>query len=246
MASKSFSGESPAETPSYTVRLYSTATEFLDVASKSLFREEISSNIILAHAEAKCVEETSAAHPPAKGGSHQAPLTNNRASLPAAVTPSFWLVVWTETPDPQPLLFLSCTSWKLGPYPIFLWSPKTNIDIAPEERNRQVRALAQYLRNQVEPQRVFSVFGQTTLVTVFVELWKEETGFVTEPEPFYDAFLTFCTRDTFKPFPASVSSPNAASELPSAHSMRIATMDDLQSVTERCKEFSDDTVRIGP
>ncbi|KLO20062.1 hypothetical protein SCHPADRAFT_816691 [Schizopora paradoxa] len=243
MASLSPRGEILTDVPPFIVRRYTDPKAFLDDSYNFFLQEETSSNILLAHAMTKSSEETPAARPLTESGDPQFTLTTTDPASPSpAASPDFWLVVWTKTSDPQPLLFLSSISWKLGAYPIFLWSPKANTNIAPEERSRQMRAIVQCLNTQVQPQRVFSVFGKGALVTNFAELWKEETGFETEPEPFYDAFLTHCTKRTLKPSAYSANSSDTAPELPSGHSMHIATMDDLHSVAERCKEFADDSI----
>lgn len=244
MAASSLRGESLKKTPSIIVRRYDVPKDFLDDCSEFLLREEMSSNIMLAHAMTKSSEETPAARPPTESGVPQfTPTSTDPVSPSPAATTDFWLVVWTTARDPQPLLFVSSISWKLGAYPIFLWSPKANANIAPEDRSGQMRAMVQCLKTQVQPQRVFSVFGKRDLVSIFAEFWKEETGFETEPSPFYDAFLTHCTNHTLKPSADSANSPDTAPELPPGHSMRIASMHDLQSVAERCKEFADDSVR---
>jgi len=243
MASTPDPSENLTSTSPYVVHHHSSATDFCNAAIETLLQEEKSSNILLAHATTRLAEsfgthllDGGSILPRATGDDHPSP-----PSPPAAVGPNLWLVMSSELPDSKPLIFLSCLSWELGTYPIFLWSPKANVDIAPEERTKQVTVLVQRLCNLVEPQRVFSVFGQEQLVRVFAELWRGKTGFEIEPKPFYEAFLTYCTKDTFKP----ASDLDKTSMLPPEHSMRTADMGDLQAVTGLCKEFSDDSVRSG-
>lgn len=73
------------------------------------------------------------------------------------------------------------------------------------------------------------------MVKVFSRYWSELTGYPTEPEPFYAAYHTFCTPESLKTFDHS---------LPAGHSIRQATMDDLESASRLCKEFAANSVSV--
>ncbi|EPQ60255.1 hypothetical protein GLOTRDRAFT_102066 [Gloeophyllum trabeum ATCC 11539] len=219
---------------------HDSADDFLSVAYPTLRRIERSSNIILAHALKRVSAEAVLTDYEFISQSDIEKIWTEQvaAHLPAsalrASSSSLWLTLWSSPSPSGPHsldLVLSCLNWRLGDYPIFLWSPHqftSSASLVP-----RVARLAEHLVACVPPERVFSVFGMTPLVKTFARYWTELTGFRPEPEPFYAAFLTYCTAETLR------SSDNA---LPSGHRLRDASMTDLESVAQLCKEFADDSV----
>jgi len=149
----------------------------------------------------------------------------------------FWLTVWSS---PSPFipptldLVLSCVSWTLGDYPIFLWTPKNPTSLSPQWLNPRIELLAEHLLDIVPPCRVFSIFGMTQLVKSFTRYWSDLVRCPIEPEPFYAAHYSFCNRETFK---------ESHDPLSRGDSIRRANIEDLPAVAQLCKEFADDSVR---
>jgi hypothetical protein len=149
----------------------------------------------------------------------------------------FWLTIWSSpSPSVPPTLdiVLSCVSWTLGDYPIFLWTPKNASSVSSAWLVPRVELLAEHLLDIVPPCRVFSVFGKTQLVKTFTRYWSDLVKCPIEPEPFYAAYYSFCNPDTFK---------ESHDPLSRGDSIRRANMEDLAAVAQLCKEFADDSVR---
>lgn len=213
---------------------HNSADDFLAAAYPTLIHQERSSNIILAHALQKANSAYALADREATVTlSSQSKLSSS--SFPHSSS-SFWLTAWSyksSATSPTIDLILSCISSTLGDYPIFLWTPYLPATVSSTWLSPRIAGLAQYLRACVTPRRVFSVFGKTCLVKAFSKYWTEMTGIPTEPLPFYAAYYTFCTPQSFRAYDR---------EIPVGHCIRQATQHDLDSVARLCKEFADDSV----
>ncbi|KAH9964259.1 hypothetical protein BC827DRAFT_63174 [Russula dissimulans] len=165
--------------------------------------------------------------------------TKTTATVAVRGNEPFWLTVWSSpSPFIPPTLdvVLSCLSWKLGDYPIFLWTPKNPTSISQSWLAPRIELLAERLLEMVPPQRVFSIFGMTQLVKSFTHYWSDLVKCPIEPEPFYAAFYSFCNPETFK------ESSSGDDSLPRGDSIRRAKTEDLAAVAQLCKEFADDSV----
>ncbi|KAI0275139.1 hypothetical protein BC834DRAFT_1037703 [Gloeopeniophorella convolvens] len=225
---------------------HDSAADFLSATFPTLRRHEESANIVFAHALKLLGSEA------ALTGCHfinesdvsswwSQETRSRRADLAGRAratdtTEPFWLTVWSS---PSPFipptldLVLSCVSWTLGDYPIFLWTPKSPASISSSWLLPRIELLAEHLLDLVPPQRVFSVFGMTVLAKSFTRYWSELVKNPIEPEPFYAASYTYCTMDTFI---------ESEGPLPCGDSIRRANMADLAAVAQLCKEFADDSV----
>ncbi|KAG5219882.1 Acetyltransferase (GNAT) domain [Salix suchowensis] len=121
-----------------------------------------------------------------------------------------------------------CGSWLLGDYPIFIWAPPK-----AERRSDATSSLVEFLRKRVPDKRVFSVFGPTDITQVFSSEWSKVTGVPILREPYYDAYLARCTKNTLRQGTSTM-------PLPQGHKTRVATTGDLNDVAELCKQFADD------
>ncbi|TFK56851.1 hypothetical protein OE88DRAFT_1650337 [Heliocybe sulcata] len=225
----------------FTVLYHDSVHDFLSLAYPTLRCAEGSSNIILAHALKRVSAE--AAITDCQFVS-QSDIDRVWAERDMACSPppyrsteishSFWLTLWSSpTPSGPPTLdlVLSCLSWTLGDYPIFIWSPhqfQSSVALLP-----RVARLAENLIACIPPERVFAVFGTTPLVKTFARYWTELTGFHPDSEPFYAALLTYCTADTFQ---------RSEHVPPTNHYLRHATMADLEPVAQLGQEFANDSV----
>ncbi|KAJ8702142.1 hypothetical protein PTI98_000885 [Pleurotus ostreatus] len=143
----------------------------------------------------------------------------------------FWLTVWSTSPTTSRSaleLILMCGSWLLGDYPIFLWAPPK-----AEYRSDATSSLVEFLRKRVPDKRVFSVFGPADITRIFTAKWSEATGIRMLVKPHYDAYLARCTKDTMR-------QGRSMLPLPQGHKTRLATMGDLDSVSELCNRFADE------
>lgn len=221
------------------VMQHDSASDFLAVSYPTLRRHEASSNIVLAHALKRVTTEAAlAGFQFTSDADVEAGLSAADASsfTPHPTTGAFWLTLWSSpSPNSPPSLdiVLSCVDWTLGDYPIFLWTPKQQNAVSSSWLNTRIIQLAEHLRICVSSERVFSVFGMTPLVKSFTRHWSHLTGHTVEPEPFYAAYFSFCTTKTFKP---------SDLPLPAGHHLRRATITDLNSLAQLCKEFADDSV----
>ncbi|KAG6373859.1 hypothetical protein JVT61DRAFT_6011 [Boletus reticuloceps] len=140
---------------------------------------------------------------------------------------------------------LSCTRGPVDNYPIFIVPSASFARAIREGMNDQdldhaLLPLVQCLRNEVDPQRVFSVFSIARMTERFAEV------FVTQAHadgandiealqpPYYDATFTFCTRETLN---ASLPPPLEDSEGVSIALCRADTSH-LEQVKNLCIAFS--------
>ena len=226
---------------------HDTAAAFLAATFPTLRRHEKSANIVLAHALKLVGTEA------ALTGCHftneddvgswwcQSGATSARHVVNKMQSPQndpFWLTVWSSpSPSIAPTLdlVLSCVNWTLGDYPIFLWTPKHPSAISSSWLVPRISLLIEHLLDYASTERIFSVFGMTSLVKTFAKLWTELTSIPVEPEPFYAALYTYCDLSTFQ---------ESAAPLPAGDSIRRARMQDLNEVAQLFKEFADDSVRF--
>jgi len=235
---------------------HDSSAHFLSAAFPTLRRYEESANIVFAHALKLLGSEAALTgchftnesdvsswwkqSRPVPQGHVVAGLpstTISKATTTRGSNEPFWLTVWSSpSPFIPPTLdiVLSCVSWTLGDYPIFLWTPKNPTSVSSSWLSPRVELLAEHLLDIVPPQRVFSIFGMTQLVKSFTRCWSDLVKCPIEPEPFYAAYYSFCNPETFRE--SSVS-------LPRGDSIRRAKIEDLAAVAQLCKEFADDTVR---
>ncbi|KAL5495095.1 hypothetical protein ACEPAI_557 [Sanghuangporus weigelae] len=220
------------------VKLHTSATDLLLDTYSVLCQREISANIILSHALefSQAESERLNAYRREQNGA-QIGLSRVRASERRTADRNFWLTVWT-TSDPKQesselQLVLSCLTEYLGDYPVFLWSSDMPDSTDEDKLHSRLRALQVALLDIIPPERVFSVFGRSDLVKGFRRAWVSRTGFIEEPESFYEALLTFCTKDTIR----SSTQPE-----PTRGTIRKAESTDLPSVSTLCKEFADTSI----
>lgn len=238
----------PIHTPTHSasnafIVCHETVHEFLSVTLSTLLRHELSSNIILAHAlklalidkpmsDWQYVDEEVAGEWALSMASARG-LSYPRGDCKDA---PFWFTLWSSpTPFVAPTLdiVLASVSNTLGDYPIFLWTPKHPTTLSSSWNIPRMSLIIDSLLSRTSPTRVFSVFGMTALVKNFSSHWSEVTGIPQESTPFYAASYTYCTRESFKDSDRSRSQD---------HSIRRATIADLEGVAVLCKEFADDSV----
>lgn len=219
-----------------TVLRHNSPADFLSAVYPELCRDERSSGIIFAYALKRLTVEYGRkflSDSDLRGWLHS---VSPNSSNHERESKSFWLTVWTHrTPSASPSLdlVLSCIDWTLGEYPIFLWTPHRSEMADGAWLVPRIVKLTDGLLSSTPPERVFTVFGMTPLVKAFTKCWSDFTGFRLEKEPVYAAYLTYCTTTSFV---------DSSLGLPTGHQIRIATMQDLESVAQLCKEFADDSV----
>ncbi|KII93676.1 hypothetical protein PLICRDRAFT_99428 [Plicaturopsis crispa FD-325 SS-3] len=223
-----------SSSPRLHVTFHSTVGDFLSATYPTLNYHERSANIILANAlkSASAVDLLTEFQFTADAEVHPASSTSKPDGG------SFWLTLWSTQPQSSfPVLdmVLSCTSWILGNYPIFLWTPNTAAAMSPAWLTPRVSQLVQSLLDYTAPQRVFSVFGLASLVKCFAKHWTEATGIMPFAEPFYAALFTYCTAETLRPY------RDPHYRIPPGHLIRKAASTDLDGVARLCKEFADDS-----
>lgn len=208
-----------------------SAQAFLAVAYPTLRKHERSSNIILGHALKKITAEA------VLTGCQF--VTSSEVTLDAESSDKFgdslWLTLWSTSPQGviDLDLILACHSAGRHELPVFLWAPKSKVLSSPQWLPPRITALANRLASCVSPMRVFSVFGMATLVTAFSKYWTSLTGFQVETQPFYSAYFTFCTEETFI---------DSDIDLPPGHVIRRGAISDIEGIAKLGKGFADDSV----
>jgi len=210
-----------------------------------LQEHEATSNIILAHAlEYAEAERASILELTTDSVAAQPRKDQRNPLLPRSGY--FWLSSWEVGQrrfgkSPKLVFLLSCLSWELGDYPIFLWSLEKPIHSRDHSlRNAHIAALAKALAFFVPKERVFAIFGQTVPVEAFASQWIQLVGAEQIEEPLYSALLSCCTIDTLKARGDTV--------LPTSHNISRSGMYDLspkhllQALSEMCKGFGDESV----
>ncbi|EPT03525.1 hypothetical protein FOMPIDRAFT_51369 [Fomitopsis schrenkii] len=217
---------------------HDNASDFLACTYPTLRRHEASANIVLAHALKLVGAETALSGLPFMTDDDAEAYVrglDHSSCSPRRNDSSFWLTLWSFSASGRPVLdlVLSCLTWSLGNYPIFLWTSCRPGTFQSDWLAPRVDQLTEYLRMCVPPERVYSVFGMTQLVKTFARRWSSRTGYIVEPEPFYAAHFTYCDTETF-----CVSN----ARLPLGHHLRRAKPHDIEAVAQLCREFADDTV----
>ncbi|OBZ79109.1 hypothetical protein A0H81_01524 [Grifola frondosa] len=217
---------------------HDTASDFLASSYPTLRRHEASANIVLAHALKRVSAEA------ALSGYEFMSDTDVKnwlsAADPSSFTPhhnedAFWLTMWSSSPSGSYTLdlVLACVNWTLGEYPIFLWTPIRPSTLSPSwlvPRDPTAHRISEQLCSSRT--RLLGVRNDSTSKT-FARIWTALTGFAVEPEPFYAAYFSYCTTDSFQ---------YSDAVLPEGHQLRRSTMADLEPVARLCKEFADDSI----
>ncbi|KIJ66205.1 hypothetical protein HYDPIDRAFT_86264 [Hydnomerulius pinastri MD-312] len=208
-----------------------TPESFLAVAYPTLLRHERSSNIILAHALKKVSTES------ALTGCQFVTHSEVELDVPsnAEAPEQLWLTLWSTSPKGASILemVLACHQASGDDLPVFLWTSQPLASASSQWLASRIRALVERLDACVPPTRVFSVFGMTRLVKAFHGEWSNLTGFQVGPQPFYAAYFTYCTDETFI---------GSSFVLPAGDFIRRATHSDIDGVAQLCKEFADDSI----
>ncbi|KAF8530013.1 hypothetical protein BU17DRAFT_59792 [Hysterangium stoloniferum] len=145
-----------------------------------------------------------------------------------------WWITCETTNDrntPPCLEFiLSCTTWHMGTYPIFIicTSPRGHLSLA--HLAPRMAALAVELQSCVPVERVYSIFAATPIAKSFAQAWSNITGVELEKKLYYSAQLTYCSQSTL------IKNPILANDL--AYRLRLATEQDIQKVAILCYEFA--------
>jgi len=133
-------------------------------------------------------------------------------------------------------LIASSTDGCIGTYPIFLFSPLSNAQLAREPISAALTMVAQTLLQAVGTQRVYSVFATEMLAKSFATIWSRMTGVQIERDPYYLAKISYATRDTL----VQPASPN------DALGIRPAVPGDIQGIADICYNFARENVCLLP
>lgn len=195
-------------------------SQFLEIARPSLLAQERKANVILPHAEKLQAQE--------------------RLGKPLAPG-QFWITAWsysssssTRRSSPTLEFVLSCTEHHLGTYPLFIVFLRDIFTLSDDWIENNMFQLANQLSSQVDPTRVFSIFGQEKATLALSRHWSAITGAPIVPEPYYEASSSYCTSQTLI---------KCHGNLPIGHEMRGAHAGDVESIARLCQEFAADSVR---
>lgn len=212
-----------------------SAQAFLAVSYPTLCKHERSSNIILGHALKKVSAEA------ALTGCQFVTQSEVALDAPSSdeLNDSLWLTVWSTSSQGivDLELVLACHPAGQHELPVFVWATQPRMLSSPQWLAPRIAALADRLASFVPPTRVYSVFGMTALVKAFSKYWTSLTGFQVEPQPFYSACLSYCTKETFV---------DPKVNLPFGHLIRRGVISDIEDIARLGKGFADDSVCNDP
>ena len=175
------------------------------------------------------------------------PFAKKALNSPGGDREQLWIALYDDTNKVE--FVLSCTKGPLGNYPIFVVPSRSSAQIAQEEKRGKnisdsLLPLVLCLLEEVPPQRVFSVFSIAKVAEKFAEIFeahtREEYGIQALEDPYYDATFTFCTSETLKRPPDSLSASPGSDDVVIA--LRRADMSHLEEVKAMCKAFSETSV----
>lgn len=210
-----FSANMPDSTPSLEVFVCHKARDVPSFVFDALRANEVNSNVILPIL-LKCLEKERAGH---------------------VIKDHLWIVVYYRTLSSiEVQIVLSCTDGLTGKYPIFLFTPLPSILDRKSTIYSALLSAARELSANVNPRRVFSVFGPEVLSRTFASIWTLNTKIQLAENPFYYLCkISYLTQDTLVqrelPIP-----PNHVGYL------RPAVDPDLESVARLCFLFAADSV----
>lgn len=149
-----------------------------------------------------------------------------------------WIVCRSDDDLENPLDFvLSCTRGPLGNYPIFIFCALPAIQHEVSFLVPRVRHLANVLHKLVPLDRVYSVFALDVVTRIFAEAWYRLTKVQWDPEPYYAAKITFCTKRTLR--------VRQFTTLPDvSYDLRLAVTADTYAVAKLCHGFAAESVSI--
>lgn len=140
----------------------------------------------------------------------------------------WWIVIYS---GPKVALVLSCTDGYMGKYPIFIVD--TNVmdekDFIPS-----IQLLAHTLQRHVPIERVYSVYGPIEIAQLFSKIWTQSTGVQPEPEPYYDAKISWLR---YQDLQQSVTDSES-----SKFEVGLAGPTDIGQIAKLCYMFASDSV----
>jgi len=126
-------------------------------------------------------------------------------------------------------MVLSCTSWALGDYPIFIFTTKPFSSLSLHWLQPRLQLIVQELVRLVPLERIYSVFAPAPITKMFVRTVQSLTGLVPIQSPYYAASLSFCNRQSFRDRRQTADS----------HVLRLAQETDISKAAALCKGFAE-------
>jgi len=126
-------------------------------------------------------------------------------------------------------IVLSCTSWELGDYPIFMFTTKPFSSLSIHWLQPRLQLIIQELVRLVPLERIYSVFAPAPITKLFVRTMQSLTGLVPVQTPYYAASLSFCNRQTFRD----------RRQTGDSHVLRPAQEIDIAKVAALCMGFAE-------
>ncbi|KAG1902077.1 uncharacterized protein F5891DRAFT_1217349 [Suillus fuscotomentosus] len=160
---------------------------------------------------------------------HAEKVSSHQEFLPGSE--QLWLV-YSEPATSDIRFILSCTEGPLGKYPIFI-IPVAPIQLASELLQGPMEAFCEPLLNEADfrRQRVFSVFSVEPVSRAFASAWEKIAEIKCINEPYYDAFFSACTPETFV--------RDGSQPVDEVIELRLAVPQDAKKIRDLCQEFSE-------
>lgn len=136
-------------------------------------------------------------------------------------------------------MILSCTESNMGTYPIFIVPILPSSQQSLEFFHSRLSLMIESLRVLVPDSRVYSVFGPLHATSVFSIHWSRITGISSYPEPYYDSFLSSCTRSSFR-------SDDDPMDSRFSYTLELGRTRDIAQIAQLCHDFAKDSVSFCP
>nr|GAT51533.1 predicted protein [Mycena chlorophos] len=128
---------------------------------------------------------------------------------------------------------LSVTNGDNGQYPVFIFTPHRPHLRTREFLHPRLLRLAEALHASMPVKRIYSVFAPDEIAYPFVACWTHLTGVQALRDPYYHAWSSYCSRQTF------VSPKRQDTVVPGViFQLRPAVESDLSGVAELCYLFA--------
>ncbi|TFK36975.1 hypothetical protein BDQ12DRAFT_724793 [Crucibulum laeve] len=142
----------------------------------------------------------------------------------------FWIVCCSATKPDNVDFVLSCTDGPLGTYPIFIFSPRC--DMNSDFITPRIKLLVETLLQRIDVRRAYSIFAVEPVSRAFANFWRLATGIGYYPEPYYAAMFSYCTRTSRAPRRQNTILDNTT------YHLRRAVTTDIPTVTILCNGFA--------
>lgn len=147
-----------------------------------------------------------------------------------------WFICYDSPARTEVLFIASCTKGMMGRYPIFIFTttPRRALTIANVDPSMQALCLA--MDATISRERVYSVFAVDIVAAAFSTAWTKLTGIERYLRPYYDATVSYCTKQDIQPVRQHTLLPGIE------YHLCQATEEDIPEIGKHCEMFASESV----